>query len=75
MFFEIFYDLHPHRRLRVLDRRNFQHSNEPGAFIILAVQMAPGVGAFRLWVIVKIENLNIPMPDSFALKDFMDRHG
>ena len=42
---------------------------------MLAVQMAPCVSALGLWMPAKIENLNILLPDCFAAKNFMDRHG
>jgi hypothetical protein len=49
----------------------FQYGNKPDALIVLTVQMAPCVCAFRVGMALEIENLYVRLPDRFAMKHFM----
>jgi len=57
------------------NRRDFQHSHNLPAFVILVATMQPAITAFGLGMSLQIKNFNVTLPDRLAMQHFMDRHG
>ena len=57
------------------NRRDFQHSHNLPAFVILIATMRPAITAFGLGVPFQIKNFNVAFPYGLAAQHFMDRHG